>query len=217
VVNCHLTYHGGEKIGNIMTDNKLSNFKVPLYVPYTGKRLRTIKITLDSDGGILFHRIEDFYDKIRNLPLDGRLLKNRDLETRDTLLTVLAAASMVSPSDLENVKPGVSSADSCLRHASYSLMEMFRRIGRTEELEFRALLDDVSKYATRHILGSLERKVLEASGADKRDILATLEFAQIDIGNFLGSTLPLSEDQRNTLCQLREEAGEMIDDLLNET
>ena len=172
-----------------MTDNKLSNFKVPLYVPYTGKRLRTIKITLDSDGGILFHRVEDFYDKIRNLPLDSRLLKNRDLETRDTLLTMLASASMVNPSDLENVAPGVSDTDGCLRHASYSLMEMFRRIGR-EELEFRALLDDISEYVTRHILGSLERKIREASGADKRDILATLEFAQIDIGNFLGSTLP---------------------------
>lgn len=196
-----------------MTDNKLSNFKVPLYVPYMGKRLRTITITLDSDGGVLFHRVEDFYDKIRSLPLDSRLLKDRDMETRDVLLTMLASASVVSPSDLENVPPGVSSTDRCLRHASYSLMEMFRRIGRTEELEFRALLDDISEYATRHILGSLERKIREASGADKRDILATLEFAQIDINRFLDSTLPLSEDQRSTLCQLSKEAGKMIDNL----
>jgi hypothetical protein len=92
-------------------------------------------------------------------------------------------------------------------------MEMFRRIGRTEELEFRALLDAISEYATKRILDSLRREIREASGADKRDILATLKFAQIDINRFLDSTLPLSEDQRNTLCQLSKEAGKMIDSL----
>lgn len=196
-----------------MTDSNLSKFKIPLYVPYTRKRLRTITILLDSDGDVLVRRVEDFYSKIRNLPLDSRLLKNRDIETRDTLLTMLASASMVSPSDLENVPPGVSHTDKCLRHASYSLMEMFRRIGRTEELEFRALLDAISEYATKRILDSLRREIREASGADKRDILATLKFAQIDINRFLDSTLPLSEDQRNTLCQLSKEAGKMIDSL----